>query len=111
LVFPLLAVDTRPAFRFDFLFGIFAGFKRALGFAVDRVMKDLRRARHHRRTTSTPPRPATRGVRKRMRAASIADSNAPFAAEVQQNLSNLVASRQPRPQRFALPANLPGLLS
>jgi hypothetical protein len=46
-----------------------------------------------------------------MRAASIADSNAPFAAEVQQNLSNLVAGRQPRPQRFALPANFPGLLS
>jgi hypothetical protein len=93
LVFPLLAVDTRPAFRFDFLFGIFAGFKRALGFAVDRVMKDFRSGRHHRRTTSTPLRPATRGVRSRSACALLPSPTATLHSpqKSSKNLSNLVA--------------------
>ena len=35
LVFPLLKADTRPAFRFDFPLGAFAGFERELGFGLD----------------------------------------------------------------------------
>jgi hypothetical protein len=35
LVFRLLATDTRPAFRFDFLLGAFAGLERELGFGLD----------------------------------------------------------------------------
>jgi hypothetical protein len=34
LVFPLLTVDTTPASRFDFLFGIFADFEREPGFEL-----------------------------------------------------------------------------
>src|SRR6516162_10570354 len=41
----------------------FAGLVRGLGLVLNLAMKDLRGRRHHRRTTSTPLRSATRGVR------------------------------------------------
>src|SRR6516162_9910594 len=41
----------------------FAGLVRGLGLVLNLAMKDLRGRRPHRRTTATPLRSATRGVR------------------------------------------------
>src|SRR6516164_3033104 len=41
----------------------FDGLVRGLGLVLNLAMKDLRGRRHHRRTTSTPLRSDTRGVR------------------------------------------------
>jgi hypothetical protein len=55
------------------------------------------------RTTSTPPRPAARGGRSGSApAASVTNSNAPFAAEVQPSVSNLVARVPPVSDLVAL---------
>ena len=66
----------------------FAGLVRGLGVVLDLAIKDLGGRRHHRRTTSTPLRSATRGVRslRRRYGASGITSNAPFAGEVQSNI-------------------------
>ena len=63
LVFPLLKADTRPAFRFDFPLGAFAGFERELGFGLDLDIRTSKVGDTMSRTTSTPQRQATRGVR------------------------------------------------
>ena len=54
---------TRPAFRFDFPLGAFAGFERELGFGLDLDIRTSKVGDTMSRTTSTPQRPATRGVR------------------------------------------------
>src|SRR6516162_25966 len=43
----------------------FAGLVRGLGLALNLAIRDLRDRRHHRRTTSTPLRSDTRGVRSK----------------------------------------------
>src|SRR6516164_8369232 len=53
LVFRLLATDTRPAFRFDFLLGAFAGLERELGFGLDFAI----RTSEVDDTIVAPPRP------------------------------------------------------
>src|SRR5215470_17304894 len=61
-------LDTPPLERdavcvrfFVFDLSCFAGLLRGLGLVLNLAIKDLRARRHHRRTTSTPLRSATRG--------------------------------------------------
>src|SRR6516225_4658994 len=86
LVVPPLERDAVCVFFFVFDLSRFAGLVRGLGLVLNLAMKDLRGRRHHRRTTSTPLRSDTRGVRSSgAYGASGLTSNAPFAAEVQSN--------------------------
>src|SRR6516165_2859892 len=62
VVFPLER-DARCVLFFVFDLSWFAGLVRGLGVVLDLAIKDLWGRRHHRRTTSTPLRSATRGVR------------------------------------------------
>src|SRR6516164_9239715 len=62
LVVPPLGRDAVCVF-FVFDLSRFAGLVRGLGLVLDHAIKDLRNRRHYRRTTSTPLRSATRGVR------------------------------------------------
>src|SRR6516165_3075373 len=59
LVVPPLGRDAGVVFDLS----RFAGLVRGLGLVLDLAIKDLRNRRHYRRTTSTPLRSATRGVR------------------------------------------------
>src|SRR3974390_3134186 len=63
LVVPPLERDAVCVLFLAFDLSCFAGLVRGLGFVSDLTIKYLRGRRHHRRTTSTPPRSATRGVR------------------------------------------------
>src|SRR6516165_442288 len=63
LVVPPLERNARCVLFFVFDLSCFGGLVRGLGFVLDLAIKDLRGRRHHRRTTSTPPRSAARGVR------------------------------------------------
>ena len=78
----------------------FAGLVRGLGLVLNLAMKDPRGRRHHRRTTSTPLRSATRGVRSQ--GAATAPSASPATLRSQQKSSptssNLVAHWPPCPQ-------------
>src|SRR6516164_4428269 len=57
-----LECDAVCVFFFVFDLSCFAGLVRGLGLVLNLAIKDLRGRRHHRRTTSTPLRSATRGV-------------------------------------------------
>src|SRR6516164_10565581 len=63
LVVPPLGRDAVCVFLFVFDLSRSAGLVRGLGLVLDLAIKDLRGRRHYRRTTSTPLRSATRGVR------------------------------------------------
>src|SRR6516165_5229087 len=88
LVVPPLERGARRVLFFVFDLSCLSGLGCGLGLVLDLAIKDLRGRRHHRRTTSTPPRSATRGVRslRRRYDASGITSNALFAAEVQSNI-------------------------
>src|SRR6516164_1602124 len=60
---PPLERDAVCVLFFVFDLSCFAGLVRGLGVVLNLAIKDLRGRRHHCRTTSTPPRSATRGVR------------------------------------------------
>src|SRR6516165_12023659 len=85
--------DAVCEFFFVFDLSCFAGLVRGLGLVLDLAMTDLRGRRHHRRTTSTPLRSATRGVRSR--GAATAPPASPATLRSQQKSSptssNLVA--------------------
>src|SRR5215469_14202798 len=63
LVVPPLERDAVCVFFFVFDLSCFTGLVRGLGVVLNLAIKDLRGRRHHRRTTSTPLRSATREVR------------------------------------------------
>jgi len=69
-------------------------FGSSVDLVLNLVIKDLRDRRHHRRTTSTPLRSATRGVRSQGAATAPPGftSNAPFATEVQSNIEQSCCS-------------------
>src|SRR6516164_13788 len=85
--------DARCVFFFVFDSSCFAGLVRGLGVVLDLAIEDLRGRRHHRRTTSTPLRSATRGVRSQ--GAATAPPASPATLRSQQKSSptssNLVA--------------------
>ena len=91
LVVPLLERDAVCVFVFDL--SCFAGLVRGC-LVLNLAIKDLRGRRHHRRTTSTPLRSATRGVRSQGAATAPPGftSNAPFATEVQSNIEQSCCS-------------------
>src|SRR5262249_15702641 len=62
LVPPPLERDVRGAFFLVFDLNCLAGLGRGLDLVLTLAIKGLRGRRHHRRTTSTPLRSATRGV-------------------------------------------------
>src|SRR6516164_8119635 len=90
LVVPLLERDAVCVFVFDL--SCFAGLVRGC-LVLNLAIKDLRGRRHHRRTTSTPLRSATRGVRSQ--GAATAPPASPATLRSQQKSSptssNLVA--------------------
>src|SRR6516165_6739897 len=92
LVVPPLERDAVCVLFFVFDLSCFAGL-RGLGVVLDLAMKNLRGRRHHRRTTLTPPRSATRGVRSS--GAATAPPASPATLHSQQKSSptssNLVA--------------------
>jgi hypothetical protein len=90
LVVPPLERDAVCVFFFVFDLSRFAGLVRGLGLVLALAIKDLRGRRLYRRTTSTPLRSATRGVRSY--GASGLNNNAPFAAEVQSNIEQSCCS-------------------
>src|SRR6516164_3834667 len=94
LVVLSLECAARCVLFFVFDLSCFAGLVRGLGVVLDLAIKDLGGRRHHRRTTSTPLRSATRLVRslRRRYGASGITSNAPFAAEVQSNIEQSCCS-------------------
>jgi hypothetical protein len=55
--------EARAAFSLVLKLRRFRTFERERDFALDRAIGTSRDGRHRRRTTSTPPRSATRGVR------------------------------------------------
>src|SRR6516162_5324517 len=62
LVVPPLERGARRVLFFVFDLSCFARLVCRLGVVLNLAIKDLRGRRHHHRTTSTPPRSATRGV-------------------------------------------------
>src|SRR6516165_10550093 len=85
--------DAVCVFFFVFDLSCFAGLVRGFGIVLNLAIKDLRGRRHHRRTTSTPLRSATRGVRSQ--GAATAPPASPATLRSQQKSSptssNLVA--------------------
>src|SRR5262249_53629546 len=93
LVVPPLGGDAVCVFFFVFDLGRFAGLVRGLGLLLDLAIKDLRGRRHYRRTTSTPLRSATRGVRSSGAATAPPASTATLRSQQKSSptSSNLVA--------------------
>src|SRR6516162_8254375 len=93
LEIPPLERDAVCVLFFAFDLSCFAGLLRGLDLVLDLAIKILRGRRHHRRTTSTPLRSATRGVRSQ--GATAASPASPATLRSQQKSSptssNLVA--------------------
>src|SRR6516225_3508685 len=85
---------------FVFDLSCFAGLVLGLGLVLYLAMKDLRGRRHHRRTTSTPPRSAIRGVRSQDAATAPPASPATLRSQQKSSptSSNLVAHVDGRAQ-------------
>src|SRR6516162_6802284 len=93
LEIPPLERDAVCALFFVVDLSCLAGLVRGLGLVLNLAIKDLRGRRHHRRTTSTPLRSATRGVRSQGAATAPPASSATLRSQQKSSpaSSNLVA--------------------